>query len=101
MEGVEPMTIKTPPATDAFREGHERIWGKKDTVSEQFEAHLNRSLGESLWFNDLAPFVVPSIAGRVPTPWLIEHMHDFPREVFYDQSLSEVDLKTWLEDHRK
>jgi hypothetical protein len=35
----------------------------------------------------------PAIIGRVPTPWILENMHRISREDFYNESLSEDDLK--------
>lgn len=44
----------------------------------------------------LPPVVESAIIGRVPTPWLVEHMHEFTKAEFYDQSLTEDDLKQIL-----
>ncbi len=38
----------------------------------------------------------PAIVGRVPSAWLLENMHSFNRAEFYDQSLSEDDLRALL-----
>ena len=35
----------------------------------------------------------PVIEGRVPTQWMLDNMHRISREDFYDQSLTEEDLK--------
>ena len=38
----------------------------------------------------------PAIEGRLPTPWLMDHAHDFSVAEFYDQSLTEADLRSPL-----
>lgn len=35
----------------------------------------------------------PAIKGRVPTPWMFENMHRISREDFYNENLTEEDLK--------
>ena len=37
-----------------------------------------------------------AIEGRTPTPWMLDHMHDFSVAEFYDQSLTESDLRRLL-----
>ena len=37
-----------------------------------------------------------AIVGRVPSAWLMENMHSFSPDVFYDKSLSEDNLKAML-----
>jgi len=44
----------------------------------------------------LMPSIAPSIEGRVPTPWMINHMHEFSPAEFYNQSLTEADLRGML-----
>jgi hypothetical protein len=40
----------------------------------------------------------PAIVGRVPTPWLMDHMHELSKDEFYNDQLSEDDLRTILND---
>lgn len=49
----------------------------------------------------MKPSIMPAIEGRVPTAWLLEHGHQLTREEFYDQSLTEDDLKKRLADRLK
>ena len=46
--------------------------------------------------NIFPPSTKPAIEGRVPTKWMFDHRHDFTTEEFYDQSLTEIDLRRML-----
>lgn len=42
---------------------------------------------------ELPPSTKPAIYGRIPTAWLLDHANELTNEEFYDQSLTEEDLK--------
>lgn len=43
--------------------------------------------------NSFPPTATLAIEGRVPTAWLLENMHKVSREDFYNQELTEENLK--------
>jgi len=46
--------------------------------------------------HDIQVRLTPIIRGRVPTPWMVEHMHEVSVKDFYDATLTEEDLKNKL-----
>jgi hypothetical protein len=41
----------------------------------------------------LPPSIEPAIVGRIPAPWMVANMHRISRDDFYDQTMTEGDLK--------
>jgi hypothetical protein len=49
---------------------------------------------------ELPPSTKPAIDGRIPTAWLLDHANELSTEEFYNQSLTEEDLKRIINERK-
>lgn len=67
------------------------------TFAEQAKRAKHCAEAVRMRANELPPTTAPAIVGRTPTPWMFENRYNVRKEDFYDEALSEGDLRRIVE----